>query len=71
MDPANPIIGLYSDDDRLDKSDADFLQVLHTSRILGDTRAFGDLDLYPNGAHNQYGCDPLALGQLLAGYQKN
>lgn len=59
MDPAAPVIGAYGVDGRLDISDADNVQCIHSSSDgLAITKAFCSIDFYPNGAKDQYGCDP-------------
>ncbi|XP_013791219.1 inactive pancreatic lipase-related protein 1-like [Limulus polyphemus] len=43
---------------RLDRGDADFVDVIHTDSIvgLGTTEAIGHIDFYPNGGDHQPGC---------------
>ncbi|XP_028404600.1 pancreatic lipase-related protein 2-like [Dendronephthya gigantea] len=65
LDPAGP---LFEDDSpvvRLDRGDAEFVDVIHTDiRVaylgvvgsFGIIRAIGDADFYPNGGYNQPGC---------------
>jgi hypothetical protein len=59
LDPALPLFGAAGDDARLDKTDADFVDVVHTSG--GSGLAFvqprGHIDFYPNkGKMYQPGC---------------
>ncbi|XP_053697813.1 pancreatic triacylglycerol lipase-like [Sabethes cyaneus] len=71
MDPAEP---MFSDTDpivRLDSSDANFVDIVHTDATpwverwprpggLGMYQAIGHVDFYPNGGSNQVGCnDPM------------
>lgn len=65
LDPAEPYFNDTHVITRLDPSDALFVDVIHTddSPILGFplsigmTHSIGDLDFYPNGGHNQPGCN--------------
>ena len=42
---------------RLDKSDATFVDIIHTdANLLGTFRVVGDADFYPNGGKDQPGC---------------
>lgn len=63
LDPAEP---LFTDTDplvRLDRSDAHFVDVVHTDAIslamggLGMREAIGHVDFYPNGGSANPGCD--------------
>lgn len=63
MDPAEP---LFTDTDplvRLDRTDAMYVDVIHTdaqpfsSGGLGMTEAIGHVDFYPNGGYDNPGCD--------------
>lgn len=63
LDPAEP---LFTDTDpmvRLDRSDAGFVDVVHTDAVslamggLGMRAAIGHVDFYPNGGANNPGCD--------------
>ncbi|XP_053678359.1 pancreatic triacylglycerol lipase [Anopheles nili] len=67
LDPAEP---LFSDTDplvRLDRSDAQFVDVIHSDASewvskggLGMYQPIGHVDFYPNGGYNQPGCsDPM------------
>uniref|UniRef100_A0A182UI44 Lipase domain-containing protein n=1 Tax=Anopheles melas TaxID=34690 RepID=A0A182UI44_9DIPT len=67
LDPAEP---LFSDTDplvRLDRSDAKFVDVIHSDGSewvskggLGMYQPIGHVDFYPNGGYNQPGCsDPM------------
>jgi hypothetical protein len=65
MDPALPLFGGVSDEGRIDKGDALFVDVLHTSGgpLTSGELAFmdprGHADYYPNGGKNQPGCTGL------------
>lgn len=63
MDPAEP---LFTDTDpivRLDRNDAQYVDVIHTDILpiirggLGMPKAIGHVDFYPNGGSNNPGCD--------------
>ncbi|XP_047111831.1 pancreatic triacylglycerol lipase-like [Schistocerca piceifrons] len=57
MDPAAPLFGIESTADRLDASDASFVQVIHTSIVFpGWKDAMGSIDFYPNGGSSKPGC---------------
>ncbi|XP_048247364.1 pancreatic triacylglycerol lipase-like [Haliotis rufescens] len=74
LDPAEPYFINFPDSNRLDKSDASFVDVIHTdgekfSGIAGYgmMKACGDIDFYPNGGEDQPGCSDNPLGSLLGG----
>lgn len=63
LDPAEP---LFSDTDpivRLDRSDANYVDVIHTDALpftsggLGMRVPIGHVDFFPNGGYNNPGCD--------------
>ncbi|XP_015759009.1 PREDICTED: inactive pancreatic lipase-related protein 1-like [Acropora digitifera] len=57
LDPAGLGFNLVTDDFRLDKSDATFVDIIHTDAdLVGTFRAVGDADFYPNGGKDQPGC---------------
>jgi hypothetical protein len=64
-DPALPLFGDISDEGRIDKSDALFVDVIHTSGgfLWEGGLAFieprGHVDFYPNGGRKQPGCTGL------------
>lgn len=58
LDPAGPCFERYSEANRLDQTDADFVSVIHTSKLLGFKRPLGHVDYYPNGGTQQPGCYP-------------
>ena len=63
LDPANPGFDYDSPKVRLDKTDADFVDIIHTDTqtILvmasGMNRNLGHIDFYPNGGADQTGCN--------------
>lgn len=56
LDPAGPLFTEEYEERRLDKNDAEFVIVLHTSTILGFTPPLGAADFYPNFGFSQPGC---------------
>jgi len=70
LDPAGPLFEGYSPKVRLDKSDADYVDVIHSngdSLIIGGLGAWepiGHVDFYPNGGRAQRGCQNLLIGGL-------
>lgn len=57
LDPAGPLFTMSNTNNRLDPTDARFVQVIHTNGgLLGFGRSIGDSDFYPNGGSSQPGC---------------
>uniref|UniRef100_H3CXC9 Lipase, member Ia n=1 Tax=Tetraodon nigroviridis TaxID=99883 RepID=H3CXC9_TETNG len=57
LDPAGPLFTGTLPKDRLDPSDAQFVDVLHTDiDALGFRGPLGHIDFYPNGGTDQPGC---------------
>ncbi len=60
LDPASVYFEDVEDSMRLDKSDAQFVDVIHTDSSstlgFGMKRSLGHVDFYPNGGKNQAGC---------------
>ncbi|XP_071118170.1 inactive pancreatic lipase-related protein 1-like [Haliotis cracherodii] len=62
LDPAGPSFENYDPRTRLDPSDANFVDAIHTDGEsllklgFGLMKAIGDADFYPNGGLNQPGC---------------
>ena len=62
LDPAGPWFPLNETDTRLDITDADFVDIIHTDsgdltgNELGMQEAIGHIDFYPNGGSVQPGC---------------
>ena len=66
MDPAGPGFTFADSDERLDKSDAKFVDVMHTSikfpKALGLSKPIGHVDFYPNYGGTQPGCSYIDIG---------
>ncbi|CAG9861216.1 unnamed protein product [Phyllotreta striolata] len=57
LDPAGPLFSLDNRLNRIDKSDARFVQIIHTNAgKLGFDGQLGHADYYPNGGSSQPGC---------------
>ncbi|XP_013192489.1 pancreatic lipase-related protein 3-like [Amyelois transitella] len=57
LDPAGPCFSNVSAVHRLDRSDAEFVDVIHTNAgVLGINEAVGHKDFYPGGGKSQPGC---------------
>lgn len=62
LDPAQPYFQYMPPSVRLDKTDADFVDVIHTDSAsikflaLGMSQAIGHVDFYPNNGMSQPGC---------------
>ena len=70
LDPAGPLFEGYEPTVRLDKSDAAYVDVIHSngeSLIVGGFGTWepiGHVDFYPNGGRAQRGCQHLLIGGL-------
>ncbi|CAL1528108.1 unnamed protein product [Lymnaea stagnalis] len=70
LDPAGPGFENYSDFVRIDKSDGQFVDIMHTDAELllnsgfGTRFSIGHVDFYPNGGVHQPGCPPETYGIL-------
>ncbi|KAG1683085.1 Pancreatic triacylglycerol lipase [Nymphon striatum] len=70
LDPAAPLFEGYEDKDRLDVTDANFVDIIHSSGEkllfggLGAYEIMGDVDYYPNGGKSQAGCTNLLVGAI-------
>ncbi|KAM7107917.1 LOW QUALITY PROTEIN: lipase member H [Ciconia maguari] len=61
LDPAGPLYRGKPPSERLDPTDAQFVDVIHSDTDgLGYTEALGHIDFYPNGGTDQPGC-PLTI----------
>ncbi|XP_063441875.1 inactive pancreatic lipase-related protein 1-like [Mytilus trossulus] len=64
MDPAGPLFENYSEDVKLDPSDAKFVDVIHSDAVpltqtgFGTSKPCGHIDFFPNSGHHQPGCPP-------------
>jgi hypothetical protein len=57
LDPAMPFFVTVNRDQKLDASDAAFVDIIHTNALVqGKIEASGDVDFYVNGGINQPGC---------------
>ncbi|VVC41781.1 Hypothetical protein CINCED_3A005408 [Cinara cedri] len=58
-DPAKPLFNIKSLNKRLNKNDAKFVDIIHTtSWVLGQHNPIGNIDFYPNGGNTeQPGCE--------------
>ncbi|XP_046596258.1 phospholipase A1 [Neodiprion lecontei] len=56
LDPAGPKFREVAPADRLDKMDAAFVEVTHTSSLLGLQEPVGHVDIYYNGGEFQHSC---------------
>ncbi|KAL2715296.1 phospholipase A1 2-like [Vespula squamosa] len=57
LDPAGPLFRKNSCSQRICETDADYVQIIHTSNILGTAKALGTVDFYMNKGRSQPGCD--------------
>lgn len=56
LDPALPLFGRSQSHERLDVSDAEYVEIVHTNAgYLGFTRPLGHASFYPNGGTSQPG----------------
>lgn len=56
LDPAGPLFGSREPRERLDKDDAELVDVIHTDGWYGIEEAIGHQDYFPNGGKSQPGC---------------
>lgn len=57
LDPAGPLFSNNNKDNRIDETDANFVQIIHTNDgRLGYRGRLGHADYYPNGGRSQPGC---------------
>lgn len=63
LDPAGPFFSLNDTETRLDTTDADFVDIIHTNSgtLVDNELSFlppiGHIDFYPNGGQFQPGCN--------------
>ncbi|KAJ8916045.1 hypothetical protein NQ315_010913 [Exocentrus adspersus] len=63
LDPAGPLFSTWNTRERLDPTDAKFVQVIHTNGgLLGFRGPLGHADYYPNGGSSQPGCGVDIIG---------
>lgn len=57
LDPAGPMFSIENPENRLDSTDAEYVECIHTnSRLTGFGLPIGHADFYPNGGFHQPGC---------------
>lgn len=57
LDPAGPLFSLENVNGRLDRTDASYVEIIHTnSEETGFSFAIGHADFFPNGGTHQAGC---------------
>lgn len=56
LDPAGPLFVNVDPSDRLDKTDADLVDVINTNSVWGISQSIGHKNFYPNGGKIQPGC---------------
>lgn len=59
LDPAGPEFSDKPASNRLDATDANLVDIIHTSATLGYKTKLGHIDFWPNGGQKQMGCEPL------------
>ncbi|KAF6197980.1 hypothetical protein GE061_007725 [Apolygus lucorum] len=70
LDPAGPLFESQDPVDRLDSTDASFVDVIHSNGEtlilggLGSSQPMGHVDFYPNGGRMQKGCTNLFVGAV-------
>ncbi len=70
LDPAGPLFEGYHESVRLDKSDAHYVDVIHSNGEslmvggLGVWEPIGHVDFYPNGGRAQTGCNHMLIGGI-------
>ncbi|KAF2897854.1 hypothetical protein ILUMI_08320, partial [Ignelater luminosus] len=66
LDPAGPLFQGLPESQRIDRSDADFVQVIHTNKgVLGYFGNCGDADFYPNCGTIQNGCPQINIIEVV------
>ncbi|KAG8195855.1 hypothetical protein JTE90_008547 [Oedothorax gibbosus] len=70
LDPASPLFEGYDSNIKLDPSDANFVDVIHSNGNsflkggLGTFEPLGHADFYPNGGRVQIGCNNVFIGAV-------
>jgi pancreatic lipase-related protein 1 len=70
LDPAGPLFESQHPKARLDETDAEFVDVIHSNGEnlilggLGSWQPMGDADFYPNGGKIQHGCSNIFVGAV-------
>ncbi|XP_071419405.1 lipase member I [Pithys albifrons albifrons] len=65
LDPAGPSFTHEPPERRLDHTDAQFVDVIHSDTdVLGFKRPLGTIDFYPNGGMDQPGCPKTLFGGI-------
>ncbi|XP_074619187.1 inactive pancreatic lipase-related protein 1-like [Acropora palmata] len=59
LDPAGPYFTVTKNEAHLDKTDAKYVDIIHTNAgYIGTSDVVGDTDFFPNGGSVQTGCPP-------------
>lgn len=67
LDPAGPLFDLLNPNERLDLSDAKYVEIIHTdSTGIGFPQPIGHVDHYPNYGSNQPGCSTTICNHVRA-----
>ena len=69
LDPAGPLFGKNASE-RLDKNDAEFVDIIHTDKILGLDLPIGHADFYPNGGESQPSCSNKTINKTNSIHKK-
>ena len=64
LDPALPLFRVKNPKNRLNFSDARYVQIIHTSGVLGIKHPLGHADFYPNFGFDQPGCGKILDSKL-------
>ncbi|XP_020861515.1 lipase member H isoform X2 [Phascolarctos cinereus] len=72
LDPAGPLFSGKPRNERLDHTDAQFVDVIHSDTdLLGFKESLGNIDFYPNGGLDQPGCPQTIFSGYYADQWKN
>ncbi|KAL1497525.1 hypothetical protein ABEB36_008469 [Hypothenemus hampei] len=70
LDPAGPLFTTRPDEKRLNKNDADVVEVIHTDGgTFGFQESCGTIDFFVNGGSSQPGCKRIDLADLVGSFQ--